>query len=128
MGLTLAMCVTPDAKTEFLHVVEDKHDLCTHQTDEMAKGYESPITILRAVMDFCSGWGIDTKTRIVINTSKGKLETTLYMVRGLATRLELERFKSEDNAIEELMAKHDPFDELEAEDEHDPYYEYPPEY
>ena len=127
MGLTLAMCVTPDARHNFLHVVEDYDMLCERNTDWAVEIYPSPITLLNAVIDYVDAktWDSRVGLRIVINTSKVNGETTLTRIREALDVIELETMVAEENAIDDLISKHDLLDEMEDDSETNPFYGWP---
>ena len=125
MGLTVAMCVTPDAKRDFLHVVEETSKLCTRHNDWGMEIYPSPVTILDAITDYMGSWDSCVGLHIVVDTSKGTLETTLFKVRELQEKLELLRIQTEEDAIDELMLKHSMLDRIYDDEENNPFYEWP---
>ena len=126
MGLTVAMCVTLDAKTEFLHVVENISDLSSQQVQPgLERTYSSPVTAIRAILDYCKSFRDSDDLMVVVLTSRGRAVTHLGHVKVMAESLAMAKIQAEDNAIDDLMNRHDPFDELEAEDEHSPFYEWP---
>ena len=127
MSLAIAMCVTPDARHNFLHVVEDVSKMCERNTNWATEFYPSPVKLISAVRDYLgpTSWYSSTGLRVIINTSKVNGETTVTRLRQAQEALELEQMVAEENAIDDLISKHDLLDEMEDDSETNPFYEWP---